>query len=83
MMAKSKKRTLKVKTDRVNYAINFKSKSITKANDLTKVASVLIAEQIGLNKRDYMEKNENTWKRRSEGDIKKLRQDVNFLASST
>ena len=55
-MAESKKRTFKVKTDRVNYEINFKSKSITKANDLTKVASVLVAEQIGLNKRDYKEK---------------------------
>ena len=33
----------------------------------------------GLKKRDYKEKNERRWKRRIEGDIKKLRQDVNLL----
>ena len=33
----------------------------------------------GLKKRDYKEKNEPRWKRRIEGDIKKLRQDVNLL----
>ena len=85
MMAECKKRTLKVKTDTVNYAIRyFKSKNVTKTNYLTKFTSLLVEEQIGLKKRDYREnKNKNTWKRRSEGDIKKLRQDVNFLASST
>ena len=57
----------------------FKSKSITKTNDLIKGASVWIAEQIGLKRRDYREKNEPRWKSRIEGNIKKLRQDVNLL----
>ena len=38
-----------------------------------------VAEQIGLKKRDYKEKNEPRWKRKIEGDVKKLRQDVNLL----
>ena len=38
-----------------------------------------VAEQIGLKKRDYREISERRWKRRIEGDIRKLRQDVNLL----
>ena len=73
---------MKVKTDRVNYAIKyFKSKSITETNDLAEAISVLVAGQIGLKKRDYVKKKENRWKRRTEGDIKKLRQDLNLLTS--
>ena len=80
MFKKVDKNTLKVQTDRVNEVIRyFKSKNITETNDLIKAASVWIAEQIGLKKRDYREKNEPRWKRRIEGDIKKLRQDVNLL----
>ena len=74
------KNTLKIQTDRVNEAIRyFKSKNITDTNDLIKAASVWVAEQIGLKKRDYREKIDPRWKRRIEGDIKKLRQDVNLL----
>ena len=46
---------------------------------MIKAASVWVAKQIGLKKRDYREKNEPRWKRRIEGDIEKLRQDVNLL----
>ena len=38
-----------------------------------------MAEQIALKKRGYWEKNKPRWKRRIEGDLKKLRQDVNLL----
>ena len=80
MFKKVDKKTLKVQTDRVNEAIkHFKSKNITETNDLIKAASVWVAEQIRLKKRDYREKNEPRWKGRIEGDIKKLRQDVNLL----
>ena len=59
MFKKVGKKTLKVPTDRVNEAIKyFKSKNITETNDLIKAASVWVAEQIGLNKRDYRGKNE-------------------------
>ena len=72
MFKKVDKKTPKVQTDRVNEAIRyFKSKNITETNDLIKVASVWVADQIGLKKRDYREKNEPRWKRRIEGDIKK------------
>ena len=74
------KKKLKVQTDRVNDTIKyFKSKSITETNDLIKVASLCIAEQIGLKKTDYREKKGPRWKRRIEGDIKKLRQSINLL----
>ena len=80
MFKKVDKKTLKVQTDRVNEAIRyFKIKNITETNDLIKAASVWVAEQIGLKKRDYREKNELRWKHRVERDIKKLRQDVNLL----
>ena len=80
MFKKVDKKALKVQTDRVNEAIRyFKSKNVTETNDLIKAANVWVAEQIGLKKRDYREKNEPRWKRRIEGDIKKLRQDVNSL----
>ena len=46
---------------------------------MIKAASVWVAEQIGLKKRDYRKKNEPRWKRRIEGDIKKLREDVNLV----
>ena len=80
MFKKVDKKTLKVQTDRVNEAIKyFKSKSITETNDLVKATSVWVAEQIGLKKRHYRGKIEPRQKRRIEGDIKKLRQDVNLL----
>ena len=56
-----------------------KAKKITETNNLIKAASVWVAEQIGLMKRDYREKNEPRWKRRIEGDIKKLKQDEQLL----
>ena len=57
MFKKVDKKTLKVETDRVNDAIKyFKTKYITETNGLIKAASVWVAEQIGLKKRDYREK---------------------------
>ena len=57
MFKKVNKKKLKVQSDRVNDAIKyFKSKNITETNDLTKAASLWVAEQIGLKKRDYREK---------------------------
>ena len=80
LFKKVDRKTMKVQTDGVNDAIKyFKSKSITETNDLIKATSVWIAEQIGLKKRDYREKNKPRWKRRTEGDMKKLRQYVNLL----
>ena len=58
LFKKVDRKTMKVQTDGVNDAIKyFKSKSITETNDLIKATSVWIAEQIGLKKRDYREKN--------------------------
>ena len=38
-----------------------------------------MGERIGFKKAEYREKNEPRWKRRVEGDIKRLRQELNFL----
>ena len=74
------KKVLKVQTDRVNEAIKYlKSKSITETNNLIRVASVWVAERIGLKKAEHRKKNELLWKRRIEWDIKRLRREVNFL----
>ena len=57
MFKKVDKKTLKVQTDRANDAIKyFESKSITETNVLIKAASVWVAEQIGLKKKDYRKK---------------------------
>ena len=58
-----------------------KSKSITEKNYLIRVASVWVAERIGLKKVEHRKNNEPRWKRRIEGDIKRLRQEANFLES--
>ena len=80
MFKKVDKKVLKVQTDRVNEVIKYlKSKSITDTNNLIRAASVCVAERIGLKKADHRKKNEARWKRRIEGDIKRLRQEVNFL----
>ena len=80
MFKKVDKKVLKVQTDRVNDAIKYlKSKSITETNNLIRAASVWVAEQIGLKKAEHRKKNEPRWRYRIEGDIKKLRQEVNFL----
>ena len=71
---------LKVETDRVNEAIKYlKSKRITETNNLIRAASVCMAEQIGLKKAEHRKKNEPRWKRRTEEDVKRLREEVNFL----
>ena len=44
-----------------------------------RIESVWVAQQIGLKKAEQSKENEPRWKRRIEGDIKRLRQEVNFL----
>ena len=80
MFKKVDKKVLKVQTDRVNDAIKYlKSKSITETNNLIRAAGVMVAEQVGLKKAERRKKNEPRWKRKIEGDIKRLRQEDNFL----
>ena len=80
MFKKVEKKVLKVQTDRVNEAIKYlKSKSIAKTNNLIRAASVSLAEQMRLKKAKHRKKNEPRWKRRIEGDLKRLRQEVNLL----
>ena len=77
LFKKVDKKTWKVQTDIVNVAIKyFKSKSIREMNDLIKSVGSRIdrIEEMILHG-----KNEPGWKRRIEGDIKKLRQDINLL----
>ena len=80
MFKKVDKNILKVQTDRVNEAIKYlKSQNIAETNELIRAASVWVAERIGSKKAERRKKNELRWTRRIEGDIKRLRQEVNFL----
>ena len=80
MFKKVDKKVLKFQTDRVNEAIKYlKSKSITETNNLIRAASVWVAEQLGLKKAVHRKKNEPWLKCRIDGDIKRLKQEVNFL----
>ena len=80
LFKKVDKKFLKVQTDKVNEAIKYlKSKSITEANNLIQAASVWVAEELGLKTAEHRKKNEPRWKCMIEGDIKRLRQEVNFL----
>ena len=80
MFKKGDKKIMKVQTDRVNETIKYlKSRTITETNNLIRAASVWVAEWIGLKKAEHRKRNEPRWKHRIEGDIKRLRQEVNFL----
>ena len=56
-----------------------KSNRITETNNLIRAASAWVAGRIELKKAEHRKKNEPKWKRRIEGDIKRLRQEANFL----
>ena len=74
------KKSLRIQTERVNSAIRFiKTNNITKKNDVINVASVWVAEQMGLKRFEISLRKEPRWKRRIEGDIKRLRHDINLL----
>ena len=74
MIKKLCKQFLKVPTGRVNEAIKYlKRKSITGTSNLIKEASVWVAEKTGLRKSEHRKKNKPRWKRRIQGDIKRLR----------
>ena len=80
MFKKVDRKVLKVQTNRVKETIKYmKNKSNTETNNLIKAASAWVADQIGLKKAEYGKKNEPRWKRRIGGDIKRLKQEVNFL----
>ena len=74
------KKTLRCKTEEVNRVVKFmKTSNITQTNDLIRAAGVWVAEQLALKKITYRKKNEPRWKRRIEGDIRRLKQEVNLL----
>ena len=80
MFKKVNKRAFKVQTGRVNETIKyFKSKSSTETNKLIRAASIWVAERIGLKKAEHRKKNKTRWKRRIEGYIDRLRQEVKCL----
>lgn len=74
------RKALKIQVDKVNEAMKYvKCRTITETNNLIVAGSVWVAEKFGLKRGDRQKRNEPRWKRRIEGDIKKLRRDVNLL----
>ena len=74
------KNKLKREMNRVNQVIrHIETKNITEANELIRAATVWVAEQLGLKKTEFRAKKDSWWKRRIEGDIKRIRKDVNIL----
>ena len=53
--------------------------SITERNNLIRAARVWVTERIALKKAEHWKKNEPRWKHTTEGDVKRLIQEVNFL----
>ena len=56
-----------------------KRRSIAETSNLFRDAVVSVAEWIGLKKSENRKKNEPRWKRRIEGDIKRLLQEFKFM----
>ena len=80
MFKKVDRKTLRSKTEKVNGVLQFvKTSNITQTNDLINAAGVWVAEQLGLKKFTIREKYLPRWKRRIEGDIKRLTREVNFM----
>ena len=80
MFKKVDKKMLRHATEKVNLAIKFIDTSKTaQTNDLIRAASVWVAEELGLKRIAWREKNQPKWKRRIQGDVKRLRQDFNLL----
>ena len=55
------------------------TKNITQANNFIKAAGVLVADQLGLKKYEFVKKKDPWSNRRIEEDIKQLKKDINFL----
>ena len=67
-------------TRKVNKAIkHVETKDITESNNLIKAASIWVARQLGLKKPMRGKKVEPWWKRKIEGDIKRIGREVNIL----
>ena len=75
MFKRVDRKTLTSKTEKVNGVLQFvKTCNITQKNDL-----VWVAEQLGLKKLTIREKYVPRWKHKIEGNIKRLRREVNFM----
>ena len=61
----------------MKQSIICKARVLLKQTILIRAASVWMTERIGIKKAEHRKKNESKWKCRIEGDIKRLRQEVN------
>ena len=74
------KKRLEEETRKVNKAIKYvATRDITESNNLIKVAGIWVSRQLGLKKPMRGKKVEPWWKRRIEGDITRIRREVNIL----
>ena len=67
-------------TENVNLAIKFiDTINITQTNDLIRASSVWVAGELGMRGIEWRKKNEPKWKRRLQGEIMRLRQNLSLL----
>ena len=55
------------------------TRTITKTNNLINAASICVAKEVGLKQTTKKQSKMPWWQRRIEGDIKRIRKDINML----
>ena len=69
-------------TNRVNKVIDkIPTRTITEMNNLINAASIYVAKELGLKQTTWKQGKMPWWQRRIEGDIKRIRKDINMLES--
>ncbi|XP_044170403.1 uncharacterized protein LOC122954426 [Acropora millepora] len=77
---KANQRQVEEITNRINKVIDkIPTRTITETNNLINAASMYVAKELGLKQTTQKQSKMPWWQRRIEGDIKRIRKDINLL----
>ena len=77
---KANQRQVEEVTNRINKVIDkIPTRTITETNNLINAASMYVAKELGLKQTTQKQSKMPWWQRRIEGDIKRIRKDMNLL----
>ena len=77
---KANRRQVEEITNRINKVIDkIPTRTITETNNLINAASMYVAKELGLKQTTQKQSKMPWWQRRIEGDIKRIRKDINLL----